>query len=183
MTRKVVVGKIIAPFGIKGDVKVISFCENPAQFEKYTLFNEKNEILKLKITNKNKVATSFTKSGDAIFNVRIEGVENRNQSEILKGKEIFANRDDFENLDENEFYYVDLIGLDVVDEKNKKIGKVLSVFEHGAGGIVEIEFLEEDLKKEREKIESYPFKNEIFPEVNLKEKFIKIDFPKIVEIR
>lgn len=181
MTKKILIGKIISVFGIKGEVKIISYCGEPQQIENYSLFDEKENPLKLKISNKNK-AVIGTSNGDAILIAKLDGISDRNAAEKLRGTEIFTNRDDFEGADENEFYYVDLIGLDVIDMKSKKIGKVLSVSDHGAGGIIEIEFDSETPQKNYEKIENFSFKNQIFPEVSLKGGFVRIDLPEVVEL-
>lgn len=174
---KILIAKVISAFGIKGEVKIISYAENPQKVEKYDLFDEKGNSLKLKISNKNKTAVGSDASGNAILIAKIEGVNDRNVAETLRGTDIFTKRNNFEKTKKDEFYYVDLIGLDVVDMESKKIGKVLSVNDFGAGGMIEIEFDEADSKKNREKIENFPFKNAIFPEVNLEEKFIRIDMP------
>ena len=119
MTKKILIGKIISVFGIKGEVKIISYCGEPQQIENYSLFDEKENPLKLKISNKNK-AVIGTSNGNAILIAKLDGINNRNAAEKLRGTEIFTNRDDFKEADENEFYYVDLIGLDVIDMKSKK---------------------------------------------------------------
>jgi ribosomal 30S subunit maturation factor RimM len=78
---------------------------------------------------------------------------------------------------------VDLIGLDVVNAESKKIGKVINVQDFGAGGMIEIEFTEEFCKanadKKIGKIENFPFKDETFPEINLKKGFIKMEMPEM----
>ena len=181
-SAKIVIGKVNSAFGIKGEVKIISYCQNPIQIEKYPLFDEKNNPLKLKISNKSKTVIGTTSAG-AILIAKIDGVNDRNESEKLCGKEIFTIRDVFAELDEDEFYYSDLIDLDVIDENSKKIGKVVNVQDFGAGGMIEIEFEQEDKKNNLEKIENFPFKNEFFPEVNLQAGFIKINIPEIVESR
>ena len=43
MSKKILIGKIISAFGIKGEVKVISYCQNPLDIEGYSLINQKNE--------------------------------------------------------------------------------------------------------------------------------------------
>lgn len=179
MTKKILIAKVTSVFGIKGEVKIISYSNDPLKIEKYSLFDAQGNSVKLKISNKNK-AVIGTSSGDPILIVRIDGVNDRNAAEKLRGFEIFANRDDFDDTSANEFYYVDLIGLDVIDMNSKKIGKVLNVSDHGAGGIIEIEFFEINPQKNHEKIENFSFKNQIFPEVNLKAGFIRIDMPEIV---
>jgi len=174
---KILIAKVISAFGIKGEVKIISYAENAQKVEKYDLFDAKGNSLKLKISNKNKTIIGSDASGNAILIAKIEGVNDRNVSETLRGTDIFTNRDNFEKTKKDEFYYVDLIGLDVVDMESKKIGKVLSVNDFGAGGMVEVEFDEADAKSNREKIENFPFKNAVFPEVDLEKNFIRIDMP------
>jgi len=180
MSKKILIGKVISVFGIKGEVKIVSYCGNAQEIENYPLFDEKGNSLKLKISNKNK-AIIGTSNGDAILIARIDGITDRNAAEKLRGAEIFTNRDDFGATKEDEFYYVDLINLDVIDMESKKIGKVLNVGNHGAGGIIEIEFSEENPQKNYDKIENFPFKNQIFPEVNLQKNFIRIDLPEIIK--
>lgn len=183
MTKKILIGKVISPFGIKGEMKIVSFCENPTQIEKYSLFDKNNDALKLKISNKNKTVIGSTSSGNAILIVKIDGVNDRNTSESLRDAEIFVERAELKKLKDDEFYYVDLLGLDVVDMEDKKIGKVLNIEEHGAGGVIEIEFLAENLPNNYKKIENFPFKNELFPEVNLEKGFIKMDLPEIIDLK
>lgn len=180
MSKKILIGKIISAFGIKGEVKIISYSQHPEQIVTYPLFLGNNEKLKIKISNKNKAVIGTNKSGEAIFIAKIDGVADRNMAEKLRGEEIFADRADFLELSDNEFYYVDLIGLDVIDMDSQKIGKVINVGDHGAGGLIEIKFEKADTKNNREKIENFPFKNAIFPEVNLAKNFIRIDLPEII---
>lgn len=182
MTKKVIIAKVNSVFGIKGDVKIIIYSDNPEKIEKYELFDAKDNVLKIKITNKNKTVIG-TSSGNPIMIAHIEGVNDRNAAELMRGQEIFANRADFDELNADEFYYSDLIGLDVRDMKSKKIGLVKNVLDLGAGGLIEIEFQDPEFKSGYEKIENFPFKNEIFPEVNLDEGFVKIDFPEIIDIK
>jgi 16S rRNA processing protein RimM len=179
--KKILIGKIISVFGIKGEVKIISYAADPRKIEKYPLFDEKGNSIKIKISNKNKTVIGTNASGEAILIAKIDGISDRTTAEKLRGAEIFADRKDFDGTSDDEFYYVDLINLDVLDMESKKIGRVANVFDHGAGGIIEIEFNEADPKKNREKIENFPFKNQIFPEVNLKAGFIRIDMPEIVK--
>ncbi len=179
MTQKIIVGRISTAFGIKGEIKLISFCDEPQKIEQYPLFNKDGKEIKLTISNKNKAVVGSAEGG-AILIAKIHGVENRTDAEKLRGEELFVERKNFSELNEDEFYYVDLIGLEVLDVNDKKIGKVINVYDHGAGGSIEIEFTQSDSKNNREKIESFPFKNAIFPEVNLKKGYIKIEMPEIV---
>jgi 16S rRNA processing protein RimM len=194
MDKKIIVGKIISAFGIKGEIKIISYCQNPADIEQYPLFNQKDEKLKLKISNKNKTVIGSTASGDAVLIAKIDNVNDRNLAENLRGDILYCNRDDFKELASDEFYYEDLIGLKVIDKDSKEIGTVINVVDYGAGGMIEIEFLDiaqiqkvatKSSKEANKKIDNsmnFAFKNEFFPEINLKEGFIRANLPEIVEI-
>ncbi len=180
--KKIIIGKINSVFGIRGEVKILSYCQVPADIEKYKLFDKNDNEIKIKISNKNKTVVGTSGTGGAILIAKIAGVEDRNKAESLRGAQLFTNRDDFKELSSDEFYQVDLIGLDVVDDTSQKIGKVLNVFDFGGGTMLEIEFEKENPKMNLEKIENFPFKNAIFPEVNVKAGFVRISFPDIVKI-
>ncbi len=179
--KKILIGKINSVFGIKGEVKIISFCKNPSDIEKYNLFDKNDNNIKLKINNKNKAAIGSSASGGVILIAKIAGVDDRNYAEKLRGCELYTNRDEFKELDEDEYYQVDLIDLDVIDESDKKLGKVLNVLDFGAGTMLEIEFDEAKKAQNLEKIENFPFKNEFFPEISVKNGFIRMILPQIIK--
>lgn len=182
MSKNIVIAKVIAAFGIKGEVKIVSYCQNASDIEKYPLFDKNNNPVTIKITNKNKAAIGSTQDGGTIMIAKISLADDRNKAESIRGTEIFTKRENFSQLKNDEFYYTDLIGLDVVEE-NKKIGKVLNILDFGAGTMLEIEFEKADPQRNLEKIENIPFKNEFFGEVNIKEGFIVINLPEIIEIK
>ncbi len=177
---KILAAKITKVFGVRGEVKIVCYLEDPYKIEEYPLFDKDGKPIKLKISNKNKAVVGNSYEG-AILIVKLDEVNDRNAAEKLRNFEIFVKREDFNNLDEDEFYYVDLIGLDVVDENKNKLGKVLNVMDYGAGGILEIEFENSDPSKNLEKVENFPFKDELFPEVKLKEGYITINLPEIIK--
>jgi 16S rRNA processing protein RimM len=173
MTKKILLGKITTAFGIKGEVKIESYCQNPQDIEKYELFDDLEKNITLKISNKNKAVVGHVVGG-AILIARVNNITNRSEAELLRGKELFSYRKNFKQVKKNEFYHSDLIGLDVVNEKLEKIGTVLAINNYGAGDMVEINFLNSKIKKNYEDIDNFPFKNEIFPEVNLEKNYILI---------
>ncbi len=139
MSKKILIGKIISAFGIKGEVKVISYCQNPLDIEKYDLTNQRNEKIKLTIVSKKIIGEN--KAGESIFVARINDINNRNDAERYHQMELFIDKKDLKSTAENEFYFVDLIGLEVLEESSSElIGKVVNVNDFGAGGMIEIEF-------------------------------------------
>ncbi|NBO25122.1 MAG: 16S rRNA processing protein RimM, partial [Chlamydiae bacterium] len=100
-------------------------------------------------------------------------------AEKIAKTELFVNRDDFPNLEEDEFYHVDLIGLNVINQEDVIVGKVKNIYDFGAGEMLEIEFLESNKNLNLEKIETFAFKNEFFPEIKIKSGTIKLSIPEI----
>lgn len=68
----------------------------------------------------------------------LETITDRNQAEALKGSPLFISYDALPGLDENEFYYDELIGRPVQDEAGNSIGQVLAVENFGASDLLEI---------------------------------------------
>ena len=182
MTKKILIGKITSVFGIKGEIKILSHCQHPADIENYPLFDKNDNVVKLKIINKNKNSIISSGSNGVVLIAKIAGLDDRNEAEKLRGTDLFTNRDDFKKPSADEFYQVDLIGLNVIDETGKNIGKVANIMDFGAGTMLEIVFNEADPKKNLEKTENFPFKNEIFPEVDICAGTIKINLPEIVKV-
>lgn len=182
MNKKITIAKVNSVFGIKGEVKLIIYSDNPQGIENYQIFNAKNEPIKITISNKNKTIVGSS-SGNPIVIAKISGIDDRNAAENLRGQEFFVLRSELSELAEDEFYYSDLIGLNVINKNSEKIGKITNVMDLGGGGIVEIEFTQKEAQKNFGKTENFSFKNEFFPEVNLSEGFVIFDAPDLLEIK
>ena len=128
--KKILIGKIVAPQGIRGEVRVQSFAENTRDWQNLCVFADKI------------MADDFhfvrTVPNTNVIIAKINGINDRNGAETLRGTELFIDRDTLPQLDdENEFYQADLIGFDVVRD-NKNIGKVACFQNYGAGDIIEL---------------------------------------------
>ncbi|MFQ8429761.1 ribosome maturation factor RimM [Amaricoccus sp. W119] len=125
----VCVGAIAGGFGVQGEVRLKSFCADPAAIADYApLVTEDGRGFGLRITR--------TLSG--AFAARLTGVSTREQAEAMKGTRLYVPRDRLPNPGEDEFYHADLIGLAVLDTGGAALGKVRAVLDHGAGDILEI---------------------------------------------
>jgi len=69
---------------------------------------------------------------------QVKGVGTREAAAALNGVEIFARRDQLPQPDADEFYYDDLIGLEAFAVSGERMGRVVSLMNHGAGDILEI---------------------------------------------
>ena len=126
----VTLGEIVRPHGVRGEVKLRSFTENPSAIAAYgVLVTERGERVALK-----NVRTAH----DHVI-ARIEGVTDRDGAERLKGRKLQVARDVLpEPEDDDEVYAADLEGLAVVDETGRPLGTVVAVQNYGAGDLLEI---------------------------------------------
>ena len=121
---------IAAAHGIRGAVKVKTFTQNPANILAYgPLRDEKGRDYSLKLVRE-------VSSHSLIMT--IEGVDDRNQAEALRGTKLYVERRQLPDLIEEEFYHRDLMGLNVQDLEGQDIGKVCAVSNFGAGDFLEI---------------------------------------------
>lgn len=120
--KDVEIGVITSASGIKGEVKVKSYAEDPSRFKKI-----KDIALSLKgHVADHKIESARAQGGMVVL--KLEGVDTRDDAEKLRGAEIFMDSDDLEELPEGEHYIRDLIGLTVVDdESGKMLGKVKDI--------------------------------------------------------
>ena len=129
-TKQILVGKIVAPQGIRGEVRVQSFAEKTMDFQKFNVHS-------------NRFADGDFKFVRAVPNsnvviAKIRGVDDRNAAEALRGTELFINRDALPDLNTNEYYQADLIGFAVVRD-GVQIGNVDCFQNYGAGDIIELD--------------------------------------------
>ena len=158
--EKVFVGMITGPHGVKGLVKVRSFTITPTDIFSYgDLYDE---TLTRTFSFKN---LSLNKN---VLLCEMEGVHDRETAEQFKGTKLFALREGLPKIEEeDEFYHTDLIGLKVTDGKDKDLGTVSSVFNFGAGDIL-------DITTPSGKSVMIPFTKKDIPVVDVDGGFIKV---------
>lgn len=120
--KRVCVGRIAAPHGVKGLVKILPFCEDIDLIELAEEFE---------ITLKNP-------SGKYIL-AEIKDVHSREDVEAIKGTDLHIARDQLPEADDGEYYYEDLVGLKAINANSgKDAGTVIAVHNFGAGDLLEI---------------------------------------------
>ena len=128
--KRILVGKIVAPQGIKGEVRVQSFAEHTMDFKKLKVFSDKFNDGNFKFVR-------IVPNSNVVI-AKINGVNDRNTAETLRGTELYIERDALPDLSDNEYYQADLIGFDVIRD-GKKIGIVDCFQNYGAGDIIELD--------------------------------------------
>ncbi|MCP3970291.1 MAG: 16S rRNA processing protein RimM [Rhodobacteraceae bacterium] len=130
MHDRVCVGAIAGAFGVKGEVRLKSFCAEPSAIADYgPLCTEDGaQSFNLEITR-------AVKGG---FAVQLSGVTGKEEADALRGRRLFADRSALPDLPTDEYYHADLIGLTVLDTGGAELGQVRTVLNHGATDLLEI---------------------------------------------
>lgn len=124
-------GYIANAFGIQGWVKIKTATEYSDSLDEYA-----QVYLKLKdgtILSK-KIEKSFARDG--VFHAKLAGINDRDAAFALKGTIVAVDREEFPDLDEDEFYWVDLIGLNVINVQGESLGIVKDLMETGANDVL-----------------------------------------------
>lgn len=126
---RILVGQIGQAHGLKGEVKLQSFTEEPADIAGYgTLETEAGRRLKIE--------NSRPQRGGLI--ARFEGIDDRSKAEGLRGLKLYVERERLPALEKNSFYHADLIGLQAMARGGEVLGVVSGVVNFGAGDILEL---------------------------------------------
>ena len=127
---RICVGAIAGAFGVQGEVRLKSFCAEPTAIAEYgPLYTEDG-------SRSFKVRLTRPLSGG--LGARLSGVATKEEADALKGTNLYADKSRLPKLPDDEYYYADLIGLEVRDPGGAVIGKVAAVHNHGAGDLLEI---------------------------------------------
>ena len=128
----IVIGKIINTHGIKGWVSIQSFSYPEENIKNYKTFLYIDDLVK-------EVEIIDHKIMPKKLIVNIKNYENISQSEMIVGKDIFISKLDMPVLENNEHYWRDLVGLDVITSKNQYLGKVDFIFNNGANDVIALQ--------------------------------------------
>lgn len=128
---KILVAKIVAPQGIRGEVRVQTYTQKPTDLKTLKLYSDK-----LPDNSFHFVRQLNPKSTVVI--AKIDGVNDRNAAELLRGIELFTRRADLPELKDGEYYQADLIGMKVV-RNGFVLGVVDNIQNYGGGDILELD--------------------------------------------
>lgn len=161
MNKRVTLGRITGAQGIKGEVKLQSFTADPLDIASYGPLDG---------SNGQQLTIRTVKPYKNMLVARIEGVDDRNAAEALKGVELSVPRERLPEPAEDEIYHADLIGLAAHDTGGRLVGEVVAVLDFGAGELLE-------LKPADGKTILVPFNSDTVPEIDLVARRLTIDPP------
>ena len=126
------VGVITTTHGVRGEVKVFPTTDAERFMElEYVILDTGREKRELTIQN-----VKFFKN---LVILKFEGIDNINDIEKYNGKELWVPREEAQELDEDEYYIGDLIGMDVLLEDGTRFGSLKDVMETGANDVYVVE--------------------------------------------
>lgn len=131
MTDLICIGSIAGSYGVQGEVRLKSFCSEPADIASYgALFTEDGT---------RSFAVQLTRPVTGGYGARLSGVATKEQADALRGTALFVDRAKLPSLPDDEFYHADLVGLAVHDTGGVAMGRVIAVHNHGAGDLLEVQ--------------------------------------------
>lgn len=129
-SNRICVGAIAGAFGVRGEVRLKSFCAVPEDIATYGPLTTED--------GSRRFSVKLTRPVTGGLGARLSGVETKEQADALKGVTLWADRAALPALGDDEFYHADLIGLEVMDTGGASLGRVRAIYDHGAGDILEV---------------------------------------------
>lgn len=124
------VGVVVGAQGLNGAVRIKSYTNTPTAIGNFNELVDENGV---------SVALHLVRVQKGIVVTRIAGVSDRTEAESWIGKNLYVARSVLPKLERDEYYFADLIGLRVESPKGVEVGRVIAVYDFGAGGIIDIE--------------------------------------------
>src|SRR6202165_6400117 len=159
---QICVARIGAAHGVRGEVKLWTFTEDPFAVKRY------GPLLTQDGTRQFEVMQAREAKGHLV--ATLKGVATREDAERLNGLELYVAREKLPATDEDEYYHADLIGLDAVTPANEPLGRVIAIHNFGAGDIIEI-------APPSGSTLLLPFTNAVVPTVDLEGGRVVIELP------
>lgn len=141
-SETVVIGKIGAPYGVKGWVKINSYTQdgqNIFTYSPWLVGKQETLVSQWRMHNKSMVA-------------KLDGIDTRDDAESIKNLDIEIAAEQLPTLSEDEFYWRELIGMTVVTDKGYHLGQVKDVFATGANDVLQVKANHNDAFGQKERL-------------------------------
>ena len=163
--EKITIGKIGAARGLNGEVKIIPLTDFANRFD---------ELKQVEVDGKSMQIDYVKYIGNNLV-MRFANYNNREMAQKLTGKLIQVNKSEAAPLAEGEFYTFDIIGLNVLNETNDKIGEVTNVLKTGSNDVFVI-------KTDDEREILIPALKRVVKKIDITNKNIIVDMKMLEEI-
>lgn len=161
MDKEIIIGKIVAPHGVRGDIRILPLTEKP------DLFLDLEYLL---LEGGKKLTVKNARFQKRMILVTTKEITSMNEAELLRDKNIYIKAEDLPELEDDEFYVADLVGITVYDLEGKQIGTFKDSLSTGSNDvyIIAVPGAKDIL---------VPALKEYFKEINLAEKRIVVKLP------
>ncbi|HEY3893479.1 MAG TPA: ribosome maturation factor RimM [Bradyrhizobium sp.] len=130
MPSRICVARIGAAHGVRGQVKLWTFTEDPLAVKRYGPLASEDGARQFEVTHAREA------KGHLI--ATLKGIATRDEAERLNGVELYVARERLPATASDEYYHADLIGLAAVNGAGDPLGRVVAIHNFGAGDIIEI---------------------------------------------
>ena len=163
------VGHITGAYGLRGGIRV-----TPYSADADALLNVKTWWLDKPALRPVQVRSAKYHSGDVV--ATLVDLDDRDLAEALKGASVQVSRSQFPELPDDEYYWSDLIGLDVVNLQGEALGTVTDMMHNGAQSILRIAPVPDEASEEKAPERLVPFVDQFVKNVDLAAKKITLDW-------
>jgi 16S rRNA processing protein RimM len=160
----VLIGEVVGVHGIKGTNKIRSYAES------LLLYKPGHSILVCENGGQEKyrvIKWAKPHTGNAL--ISFEGITNRNQAETLIGAELFIQKEELPDPEEDTYYWFDLIGMEVITTEAEYLGRIESIIETGSNDV----YVVKDKKNEV----LIPALESVVIDIDVNRKLMMVDLP------
>ncbi|MCY4259615.1 MAG: ribosome maturation factor RimM [Rhodobacteraceae bacterium] len=154
------VGRFGRPHGVRGLIRLLSYCEIRKDIANYCPLQTR--------PGRREITLSITRQTGDLLIAKVQGVTTRDAAKALTGQDVFAPRASFPPPGEDEYYHVDLIGLEVQDGHGVRLGEVVTIANYGATDLLVF-------KQANGETEMLPFQDDYVPEINIAGGYVRVD--------
>ncbi len=163
--KSLCIAVVTGAHGVHGNLRLKAFTQDPLAILGY-------KAMKTEAGESYKVKNARVHKADSII-VKFEDVTTRDKAEAMKGTKLYIQRSELPDLEEEEFYHADLVGLKVHDLSGKCIGNVTALHNFGAGDLLEI------VIGENSDPQMISFTKVYVPEINIKAGHVVVDMTQV----
>lgn len=173
-TNMVVMGRVVAPYGVFGWLKVVPDTEAFDGLFDYDSWwlgkgNDWRELL-----------VETAKIHNDVLVVKLKGIDDRDAAMACKGKQIAVPRSQLPEPEDDAYYWSDLIGLRVTNKQAVEFGRIVEVFETGANDVIVVQAdtsaIDGDASKTKAQERLLPFVADVILEVDLPNQTMLVDW-------
>jgi 16S rRNA processing protein RimM len=166
MAASICIARVGAAHGVRGEVKLWTFTEDPLAVLRYGTLATQDGTRQFVVTHAREAKGHLVAT--------LKGIATRDDAERLNGIELYIAREKLPATGEDEYYHADLIGLAAVNVADEPLGRVTAIHNFGAGDIIEI-------APPHGTAMLLPFTNAVVPTVDLAAGRVVIELPAEIE--